>query len=147
MAQIERFDQLSNRKLKLDHLNTHHFILKNEKIKNALFDIAKKFNLPIRNEVGFTIKNEAELADIKHPDVTIFDFTIENVNIETLRSFINKFEKTKKVVELVTHCGYVDDYTKTITSYVARNKELQVLQQAKEEGLFDNIQLISFGDL
>ena len=43
--------------------------------------------------------------------------------------------------------GLSESITKTITSYLDRDKELSILKQAKEEGLFDKIQLIDYSSL
>ena len=51
-------------------------------------------------------------------------------------------------VELLTHSGYVDDYTMKVTSHnVQREQELNILRDAKEKDLFDRIELISFKEL
>ena len=72
---------------------------------------------------------------------------MKNVNIDCLRSFIEKYSNTNLTIELLSHPGYIDDYTKTITSYLDRDKELNTLKQAKDEGLFDKIQLIDYAAL
>ena len=72
---------------------------------------------------------------------------MKNVNIDCLRSFIEEYSNTDLTIELLSHPGYIDDYTKTITSYLDRDKELSALKQAKEEGLFDKIQLIDYSAL
>ena len=59
---------------------------------------------------------------------------------------ISKYNNEDIVVELMTHPGYVDEYTKSITSYIDRENELNVLREAKLIGLFNDIELISFSD-
>ena len=44
----------------------------------------------------------------------------------------------------MTHPGLIDEYTKTVTSYLNREKELLVLKESKKLGLFEGIDLISF---
>lgn len=83
----------------------------------------------------------------KKTDLLYHEFTIDNVNIETLRKFFQTYSKKDITVEIMTHVGLIDDYTKTVTSYLGRDKELALLKQAKEEGLFNENDLISFGDL
>ena len=74
-------------------------------------------------------------------------FTVKNVNVDYLKDMVSKYKDKDISVELVTHAGYVDDYTRNITSYLGRDKELEVLKEAKEQGIFDNIKLISFSEL
>lgn len=76
-----------------------------------------------------------------------FDFTIENVNLEKIREIIEKYKNTNMTIELCTHSGYVDEETKSVTSYLGRENELNILRQAKAEGLFEGVELINFSDL
>lgn len=138
-AQIAKVEEYSNGKLKLDHLNTHHFLKDNPIICKAIHDIAKELNLPTRRE--------EYAVGLKSPDMFYFDFTIENVSVQQIEKFVRQYKHTDKVIELVTHSGYVDEYTKSVTSYVGREKELNVLRQAKQQGLFEGIELISFSQI
>lgn len=70
-----------------------------------------------------------------------------NIITVTLSQTIQQLEQTDLTIELLSHPGYIDDYTKTITSYLDRDKELNTLKQAKDEGLFDKIQLIDYAAL
>lgn len=140
MAQIHLFDKYSKGKIKLDHLDTHHTLYDNEKIRKAIVEISNKMGLPIRNYKKYDLP-------CKKPDESFFDFTINNVRLDVLDKFI-KLNKDKDIsVEIMSHPGYVDEYTKTITSYLGRENELKVLKMAKECGLFDEVNLISFGEL
>lgn len=138
IAQIDMVEKYSNGRIKIDHLDTHHHLFDNEKIKEAVVDVAKKLNIPIRNE---------GVASVKKPDVLYHDFTINNVNVESLREILSKFSNQNVIVELMTHPGLIDEYTKTVTSYLDREKELNILRQAKETGVFDNIELVSFSKI
>lgn len=138
-AQINMFEKLSEGKLKPDHLDMHHHLFDNDIIKRAVMDIAKEFLLPIRNEGG--------ISDIATPDVLYSDFTIKNVDIDCIKNMLNTYKNTDLTIELMTHCGYVDEYTKKITSYVMRDKEIEILKQAKENDFFSDVELINFQDL
>jgi len=138
IAQIKTIDKYSNGLMKIDHLDMHHHLSDNKIIKNAVIDIAKEYNIPIRNEFE---------CDVLKPDVLYKDFTIKKVSIESLEEVIFKYHDKDIVVELMTHPGYVDDYTKDITSYIEREKELKVLKEAKEIGVFDKIELINYKQL
>ena len=136
-AQIEKIKEYGNDKIKIDHLDFHHHLLSNDIIKKAALDIAKDLNIPVRNQ---------NITNYKCPDILYRDFTINNVNIDNLKQMISKYNNKDIVVEIMTHPGYVDEYTKSITSYLGRENELNVLKEAKSIGLFNDIELISFSD-
>ena len=138
-AQVAKVEEYGKGKLKLDHINTHHFLKDNPSICKAIHDVAKELGLPVRRE---------EYAEgLKSPDMFYFDFTIENVCVEQIEKLVKAYKDTDLIIELVTHSGCIDDYTKTVTSYLGREKELNVLREAKQKGLFDGIELISFSQL
>ena len=138
IAQIKTIDKYSNGLIKIDHLDMHHHLSDNENIKQATIDIAKEYNIPIRNMFE---------CDIVKPDILYDNFTIKNVSIESLEEMVSKYCDKNITIELMTHPGYIDDYTKGITSYIEREKELKTLKEAKEKRLFDNIDLINFNKL
>ena len=138
IAQIKAIDKYSKGLIKVDHLDMHHHLSDNKNIKSAVIDIAKQYIIPIRNELE---------CDVLKPNVLYKDFTIKNVSIESLGEMISKYHDKDIVIELMTHPGYVDDYTKGITSYIEREKELKVLKEANENGVFDKIELINFKQL
>ncbi len=140
MAQIEKIDSYSNGKIKIDHLDAHHHLWDNKNVRQAIIDISNKLNIPVRNEnMGVT--------NIKQPDILYKDFTIKNVNINSLKEMISKYKNKDIVVELMTHSGFVDEYTKSVTSYLNREEELKILKEAKRIGLFDGIELINFSKI
>ena len=140
VAQINLFEKYSGGKLKLDHLDTHHHLIDNPVISQAIFDIAKKYGLPVRNWGGVP-------SYLKTPDFFMSEFTIKNVDYNYLKAYIKENESKNVCVELLSHPGYVDDETKTLTSYLNRDKELEILKQAKQNGLFNDVELISFSQL
>lgn len=135
MAQINVISNYSNGKLKLDHLDTHHHLFDNKNIRQAIIDISKKLYLPIRKD---------NVENIKCPDVLYKNFTINNVNIDSIKHMIEKYKEKDIIVELMTHPGFIDVYTKTVTSYLNRESELEVLKECKRIGLFEDIDLINF---
>ena len=137
-AQIEMVDKYSDGLLKIDHLDMHHQLCENENAVKALERVAKEYNIPARNEYD---------CDVVKPDILDRAFTINNITVDYLRGVVSKYQDKDITVELMTHPGHVDEYTKSITSYVDREKELQTLKATKEEGIFDKIELISFGQL
>ena len=138
VAQIKTIDKYSNGLIRIDHLDMHHHLCDNENIKKAVIDIAEEYNVPIRNEFE---------CDISRPDILYKDFTIKNVSMDSLKEMIKKYQNKDIIVELMTHPGYVDDYTKSLTSYIEREKELKILRDAKENGIFNMIKLISYKQL
>lgn len=139
MAQVNAISNYSDGKLKIDHLDTHHHLMDNPNIKQAIVDIAQKLNLPIRKYDN--------IQNIKCPDFLYKDFTINNVSIDSIKQMIEKYKNDNVVVELMTHPGLIDEYTKTVTSYLNREKELLVLKESKKLGLFEGIDLVSFQQL
>lgn len=137
-AQIAKIDEYSSGKIEIDHLDFHHHLLDNKNIKQAAIDIAKELNIPVRNE---------NIIDYKCPDILYRDFTIKNVNINCLKDMILKYSDKDIVVELMTHPGYIDEYTRKITSYIGREEELNILKSAKMMGLFDDIELINYKEI
>ena len=135
LAQIDIISKYSNGKLKLDHLDTHHHLMDNTNIRQAIIDISKKFNLPIRKE---------NAQNIKCPDVLYKDFTINNVSVDSIRNMIETYKEENVVVELMTHPGFIDEYTKSVTSYLNRESELNILKESKKIGLFKEVELINF---
>lgn len=139
MAQVNVISNYSDGKLKIDHLDTHHHLMDNPNIKQAIVDISQKLNSPIRKYDN--------IQNIKCPDFLYKDFTINNVSIDSIKQMIEKYKNDNVVVELMTHPGLIDEYTKTVTSYLNREKELLVLKESKELGLFEEIDLVSFQQL
>lgn len=139
MAQVNIISNYSDGKLKIDHLDTHHHLMDNPNIKQAIVDISQKLNLPIRKYDN--------IQNIKCPDFLYKDFTINNVSIDSIKQMIEKYKNDNVVVELMTNPGLIDEYTKTVTSYLNREKELLVLKETKELGLFEEIDLVSFQQL
>ena len=142
MAQIKQIEKFSKGKLKLNHITCHHDHLgDNAIIRQVVYDVTKLLKLPIRRE-DYSVD-----FDINKPDIFYQKFSMKNVNIDCLKNFIEEYSNTDLTIELLSHPGYIDDYTKTITSYLDRDKELNTLKQAKDEGLFDKIQLIDYSVL
>ena len=138
-AQLDLVEKLSGGKLKIDHLDTHHFACSNENIRKAKITVAKERNIPIRNEFE---------CDVLRTDVFNTDFSLVDVTYEKLESIINTYKDKDISMEIMVHPGYMDEHTMSLTSYnMEREKELEILKQAKENGLFDEIELISFHEL
>ena len=138
MAQIKQIEKFSKGKLKLNHITCHHHLGDNITIRQVIYDITKLLKLPIRRE------DYSADFDINKPDLFYKDFSMKNININCLQNFVNRYKNEEIVIELLSHPGYIDNYTKTITSYLDRDKELNTLKQAKDAGLFDNVELVDY---
>ena len=64
--------------------------------------------------------------------------------IETCESIDEEVKSYYNMFEMVTQVGYIEDYTKTVTSYLDRDKELAVLKEAFALGVYEGVQLISY---
>lgn len=141
-AQIEK---LLSYNVEIDHLDTHHFLHKNTNIKKAILVIAKEYQLPIRT-MDDDFRKEAISLNIKTPDAFSFDFSKENATWESIPKFIENHQECN-TIEILTHCGYVDEDTKKRTSYISREEELIELRKLKERNFYTKYQLINFKNL
>ena len=137
-AQIARVNELSNNKIKIDHLDTHHFITMNDTIKKAVQDISKELDIPVRNENNI---------NARHPDVFYENFSLYDVDLNSIQKMLDKYKNKNIVLELLTHPGYIDDYTKNVTSKIDRDIELDILKAARDSGMFRDVELINFKNI
>ena len=143
-AQIEKFLKSG---LVPTHLDYHHYFHEVPSIFKAYLELAKEYNLPVRTMTPET-KQIAEEFGLITTDAFCFDFHNDyGVNIETLKHIIDKYKNTDKTIEVLTHIGYIDEYTQNETNYLIREREIEVLKQAKEQGVFDGIELVDFSSL
>lgn len=141
-AQIEK---LLSYDVKIDHLDNHHFIHLNSSIRKALIDLALEYKLPIRT-MDAEFRDEVKRAGIKTPDMFSFDFYGEGVKQKTIVEVVDKYSNCNSI-EILTHCGYVDDDTKERTKYIMRDKELEELRKLKENKFFQKYKLSKYSDL
>lgn len=142
-AQIEKFLASG---LTPTHLDHHHYFNEIPNILKAYLELAQEYNLPVRgmDENARTLAREMGL---KTTDEFSFAFHGNGVDISTFDVLKTLFWDKDISLEILTHVGYIDDYTRSQTNYMQRELEIAVLTEAKEKGYFDNIQLISFKDL
>ena len=142
-AQIEKFLASG---LTPTHLDHHHYFNEIPNILKAYLELAQEYNLPVRgmDENARTLAREMGL---KTTDEFSFAFHGNGVDISTFDVLKTLFWDKDISLEILTHVGYIDDYTRSQTNYMQRELEIAVLKEAKEKGYFDNIQLISFKDL
>lgn len=97
--QIEKFVAIVGKMP--DHLDTHKRHTTEEDIKEVLKEYAKTHNIPVRN------------FNAKHIDS--FGINSNDASIAQLQRSIDK--ATDEYNELMTHCGYSDDYLREHSSY------------------------------
>jgi len=142
-AQIEKFLSFG---LKPTHLDHHHYFNEIPNILKAYLELAKEYNLPVRSMDEYA-RGEAKKMGVKTTDEFSFAFHHDGVNIGTFEVLKNLFWDKNISLEIMATPGYVDDYTCTQTRYLIREREMQVLKEAKAKGYFDNVELVGFQDI
>ena len=142
-AQIEKFLSFG---LKPTHLDHHHYFNEIPNILKAYLELAKEYNLPVRSMDEYA-RNEAKKMGVKTTDEFSFAFHHEGVNVSTFEVLKNLFWNKSISLEVMATPGYMDDYTRTQTSYLIREDEMQVLNEAKEKGFFNEVDFVGFGDI
>lgn len=141
-AQIEK---VLSYNVKIDHLDYHHFLSKNSLIRKALITLAQEYNLPIRT-MDEDFREEVIKAGIRTTEVFSFDFNGEAAKWQTIVRMIEQHKECRSI-EILTHCGYIDEDTKKRTSYLLREKELNELRKLKEHSFFEKYKLSKYSDL
>ena len=114
-----------------DHIDTHKRRTTDEGIKEVLEAYAKEHNLPVRN------------FNAKH--IGSFGINSNDASVAQLKRSID--EATEEYNELMTHCGYADDYLREHSSYNdPREQELaSILDPSIKEYITDKgLQLINW---
>jgi chitin disaccharide deacetylase len=154
-AQIDYFLTFN---LELTHLDTHHgFMLKNEEVFELFIRLAKKYNVPLRNEVSNLTGNEKTYLQKKLDEQKIE--TVEMVYFNqvapyhTKKDVVNFLEEANikySYVEIGCHPGYSDGQLRAISILNDfREKELEVFLDKNLRETIDllGIDLISYTSL
>jgi predicted glycoside hydrolase/deacetylase ChbG (UPF0249 family) len=122
--QIDKFVTIVGRMP--DHIDTHKRHTTDEGIKEVLAEYAEAHKIPVRN------------FGVKH--IGSFGINSNDASIEQLKKSVD--EATEQFNELMTHCGYSDDYLREHSSYSdPREQELKAIcdpaikQYITEKGL------------
>lgn len=108
--QLNKFISIVGRKP--DHIDTHKRYTTDEGIKEVLEEYTKSSNIPVRN------------FGVKH--IGSFGINSNDTSLGQLKKSIN--EATEQFNELMTHCGYSDDYLREHSSYSdSREQELEAI--------------------
>lgn len=141
-AQIER---LLSFNVTIDHLDYHHNIHLNPAIRKALINLALEYNLPLRT-IDQNFRKEVLTVGIKTPDDFSFDFYDEGAKWESIANFVESHQECNSL-EVLTHCGYIDEDTKERTGYILRDIELNELRKLKTKGFYEQYKLSRYSDL
>ena len=142
-AQIEKFLASG---LQPTHLDHHHYFNEIPNILKAYLELAKEYKLPVR-AMDENVRTLCKQMNIKTTDEFSFAFHGNGVDISTFQVLKSLFWKRNISLEVLTHVGYIDDYTRQQTNYLIREDEINVLREAKKQGYFDGIELVGFGDI
>lgn len=140
-----QIDKLLSYEVRIDHLDYHHFIHLNQSIRTALLDLALEYNLPLRT-TDSDFKEEVKSLGIKTPDIFSFDFYNEGANWKSIVNFVENHKECSSI-EILTHCGYIDEDTKQRTSYILREIELNELRKLKHNSFYKKYNLSKYSDL
>ena len=142
-AQIEKFLDSG---LIPDHLDHHHYFNEIPNILKAYLELAQEYKLPVRSMDENARKLAREMG-VKTTDEFSFAFHGNGVDISTFDVLKSLFWGRNISLEVLTHVGYIDDYTRGQTNYLVRENEIEVLREAKEKGYFNDIELVGFKDI
>ncbi|MCL2382620.1 MAG: ChbG/HpnK family deacetylase [Oscillospiraceae bacterium] len=141
-AQLEK---LKSYDVKITHLDCHHFIDHNDVIRKAMYDLAKKNDLPIRVDVEHA-REEALKCGLKSTSLFCRKFYGDDAKAETIIDYVRQNNEVESI-EIMNHVGYIDEDTRSRTTYIDREDEIKELERLKEMGFYDEIELITFSDL
>ncbi len=134
---IAQIDYIEKRGVKINHITQHHHLEDNQVINQVVEKICLQKTLPVRKFLEFKTK-------CKHPDELVISFTFQNNTVEEIEKIIKQYKSTNKIVEIMSHAGHIDDYTKSISSQDSRERELLALKKAKDLGVFNEVDLVGF---
>ena len=144
-AQIEKFLSFG---ITPTHLDYHHYFYSSGEVMRAFLELAKEYDLPVRSMTERS-REMTEKYGVKTTNMFLSDFheSYSGPTEEKLKQIVQFLKDKNGSCELMTLPGYIDEFTTTQTNYLGREQELLSLKKAFENGVFDEITLISFKDL
>ena len=141
---LAQYDYVTSKGLEINHLDNHLLLEIYPDIMQAMIDVAKEKNIPMRFW-NSELKKQIHDAGITTPDIIYRDFHRNGVSFSTLDNLINENKNTDNIIEIMTHVGFVDEYTYFFTNYnVDRLIELMTLEDYLNDGKFDKIILANY---
>lgn len=101
----EQIKKIKKAGVNLTHLDSHHHVNSINPITEVFIELAKKYDLPIRN--NFDVPSEIKTTDFFYTKFDLFGFEKEiwkNMAIKELIEIV----KNNKVTEIMCHPAYVD---------------------------------------
>lgn len=143
---LKQYNYIVNHGLRVNHLDNHLLLETYPQIMQAMIDIAKEKNLPMRfwNE---KLKNQINNYGVKTPDVICRKFFKQGISEQTLENLISENKNTTKTIEIMCHVAFMDEYTYEFTDYIDRETELKTLENFYLKNGFSDINLISHNEL
>ena len=144
-AQFDRFCELTGRLP--THLDGHHHCLRQPVIGEALIDLARQWQLPIRR-ASEAVAGWLAQTDVPTTDVFVEDFYGEEVRLDSLLRMLA--DVRPGTTELMCHPGLSDEGLRSDSSYSdKREEELDILTHPEALAALEThgIHLIHFGQL
>jgi Uncharacterized protein conserved in bacteria len=141
-AQIEK---VLSYDINISHIDCHHFLVENDTFREIIIILGKEYNVPVRI-LGDSMKKECEEVGVKTADMFFEDFYGDNAKSETILNLVNENSNCSSI-EFMCHLGYIDEDTKTRTSYLNRENEINELRKLKGLGFYETIELINYHNL
>lgn len=144
---MSQIDKLIDAGINPSHLDSHHYVQNAGNIKEIFFELARKYDLPVR----YTLNTP---NDIKSPEKLIeyFDVIGKTKGIWKDMHLDNLIKDciTYDVIETACHPGYVDNFILENSSY--NTVRAVALKEVKDKNFVkvieeNEIELISFRDL
>ena len=136
---LAQYNYVVGKGLKINHLDNHLLLEIYPNIMQAMIDVAKEKNIPMRFW-NSKLKKQINDAGVTTPDVICRDFHRNGVSFSTIDKLINENKNTENTIEIMTHVGFVDEYTYFFTNYnVDRLIELKTLEDYLNNGKFDKM--------
>jgi Uncharacterized protein conserved in bacteria len=130
------------------HFDSHHHVHMLPRIFDIFIKLALKYNVPVRTFKDK--KDKLKELKIKSPDLFINNFHGEEISIDFIKNIIKNHKNTNKIIEIMSHPGYVDDTLIKKSSYnINRIKEQKILTSKELIEYIKNnqIELINFKNL
>lgn len=110
-AQIKKIQAVG---IKITHLDSHHHVNSIYPINKVFIDLAKKYDLPVRN--NFNVPKEIVTTEFFYTKFDSFGFEKEIWKSMTIKEFL-EIIKNNKVTEVMCHPAYVDSELMKGSSY------------------------------